>query len=350
MIKWMMCATAAAALVPLLSGCGNGTDADFFAPENPAPSANRLLTQQGQPLTPQQLLQKMRHSDVIYLGETHDNPHHHQMQLQALTQLLDAGIRPALGFEFFFQQQTGWLMDFSLGQEESALVGHNDGGEESALRRRLGWTHKAQWQYYAPLLRLARQYQLPVFGADLDVGLRLRLSRTDVDQLTTLERRLLPKSDLDSEAYRQLMLEQLDQAHCHHADHDSLQRLYTTWLVRNEAMADAIVAMRADLTEAQPVVMILGKGHTEFNMGVVERVAQRQPELRQLNIGLAEGQTPGQLDFSPEAGPRRGGVQFDPAHSLYWVTEGRYHDALYDPCDVFRNHSVAVDEDDAGQG
>ncbi|WP_176819265.1 ChaN family lipoprotein [Ferrimonas sediminum] len=326
-------------LAVVTGGCGNDSGADFYPHQDEALAANRLMSQQGAPLSPEQLLARMQASDVIYLGETHDNPHHHQMQLLALTQLVDAGIRPAIGFEFFFQQQTGWLMDYSLGQG-STLSPDTDGLDERALRRRLGWTHKPQWHYYAPLLRLARQYQLPLFGADLDTGLRLRLSRIDFEQLSSVERRLLPANDLDSDAYQQLMLKTLDQAHCHHANDETLRRLYTTFLLRNEAMADAIVAMRADLTAAQPVVVILGKGHTEFDMGVVERVAHRQPGLRQLNIGLAEGQTPEQLDFSPEAGPKQGEVQFAPAHSIYWVTEGRHHDALQDPCDAFRKHST----------
>ncbi len=52
-------------------------------------------------------------ADVVYMGEIHDNPWHHELQLEILQRLVAADIQPAIGFEFFNSGQTGDLMSFT---------------------------------------------------------------------------------------------------------------------------------------------------------------------------------------------------------------------------------------------
>jgi len=203
----------------------------------------------------------MAQAQVVYVGEKHDNPRHHEIQLEALNELLRLGKLPAIGFETFSLEQTGFLMHYTLG-EPSPFVREPDLSEEEILRSDLGWgkEHDESWQFYFPLLRLAREHKLPAFGADLPSGIRLRLSRVGLDGLSALERSLLHPAASENPAYRNLMYETFTRSHCGWSSPELLRRLYETWVARNDAMASAIVDMLKD-QRGEPVVVILGAGH-----------------------------------------------------------------------------------------
>ena len=148
------------------------------------------------------------------------------------------------------------------------------------LRQRLGWQSREQaWGFYSPLLIRAKQYRLPVFGADLSSGLTQRITHVGLSGLSELETRQLYPSGFENAAYRQLMYRRFTDAHCGWSEPDLLKRLYETWVARNDAMAMSIGAFLRE-RPAQAVVMILGSGHVAHNMAVYERVAHQFPGIR----------------------------------------------------------------------
>ena len=304
----------------ILSGCGTlspSTSDTGGAWERLAAEA-RIATVGGDALPPDALLEKMLNAQVIYLGEQHDNPYHHRLQLAIVEKLIARGKRPILGFEFFSQAQTGWLMHYTVGKPSAfALPQARDPGK--LLRIKLGWEKRQNWDYYFPLIQLARQHHLPVFGADLPDGLRVRLSRSGVAGLSPLEKATWSPTGFDQEAYRRLMWQQLAISHCGMAPESLLARLYETWIARNDAMARAIVLMQAQQPNA-PVVVLLGAGHVAHNMGVYERVAFLQPGIRQLNLGF-QSTLPDNPPFShyfETVSVEQ--TEFAPEHPYLWFT------------------------------
>ncbi|MEH6471261.1 MAG: ChaN family lipoprotein [Halopseudomonas sp.] len=288
-------------------------------------------------LSYEQLVERAQAADVVYLSERHDNAEHHRIQLQVVQSLVDLELRPALGFEFFDATQTGYLMQYVSGKASLMQLGHGTGkttSPEQRLRNRLGWSQRSDtdWGYYFALIELAKTHQLPVFGTDLPAGIKLRLSRTDLDALTPVEQQQLAMLPLDNNGYKSYMYERFRAGHCGWGNEPLLGRLYRTWQERNYRMASSIVAMSQ--TERQgPVVMIVGAGHTEHNWAVVTQVEQLQPELKQLNIGLQEiyiDQAPlqsylyGDSELNSTLGPR---------HDLLWFTQRQDYD---DPCAMFK--------------
>ncbi|CAI09618.1 hypothetical protein ebA6113 [Aromatoleum aromaticum EbN1] len=253
-------------------------------------------------------------ADVIYLGEQHGNPHHHAAQLKIVTDLVAAGRRPAIAFEFVTVPQTSELMSFV---SMSRIPAH-DKAAVRRLRGELGWQTGTEWRDYGPLLEFARAHRLRVAGIDLPQSLRRRISRVGTEGLNAVERTQFPDSGLVDPAYRQLMHERLNAAHCGFASPELVARLYATWLARNDTMTMAVTALAAE-QPLEPVVVILGLGHVENNMGVYERVAQRAPTLRQLNIGFRARSA--ELRIADELAPLdRFGKQFAAAHEILWVT------------------------------
>lgn len=232
------------------------------------------------------LLDAMLESDVIYLGENHDNTHQHRIQLDIIEALVAKGLQPAIGFEFFSRQQTSHLIRHQNSDDKY----HHADAEHSAeklLRVQLGWAENRDedWQHLYPILQYAREQKLPVFGADLSPTLRKQLSKGGYAGLNPVEKLLVPESTFSNPDYQEFMYQRFTQAHCGWRDDNYLQNLYATWLARNEAMAESIVTMHRSAPE-QPIVMILGAGHTEFNMAVFERTQNLKPDIRQLNLRL----------------------------------------------------------------
>ena len=235
-----------------------------------------------------ELLDTMSKSDVIYLGENHDNTYHHKIQLDVIKALVEKGVRPAIGFEFFSRHQTSHLINHQ-NAKGSDHGSHAKGEAGKLLRLQLGWesNRDQDWQRLYSILQYARENKLPVFGADLSAGMRKQISRVGYSGLSPVEKLLAPASDFKDENYREFMHKSFVRSHCGWGDDAYLARLYDAWLSRNEAMAQSIVATHEGVP-GQPVVMILGGGHTQFNMAVYERVEHLQADIRQINIRLQE--------------------------------------------------------------
>jgi uncharacterized iron-regulated protein len=282
------------------------------------------------------LYDRMAISDVIYLGETHDNIHHHAIQIKTIEALVERGLKPAIGFEFFSREQTSRLLQF----QRSADKFHGKDAKHSAeklLREQLGWgdNREGDWARLFPILKYAREHKLPVFGADLNSGLRKQLSRSGYDGLSAVEKLLIQGTDFDDDSYREYMFQSFTVAHCGWRNDGYLEKLYETWLLRNETMARSIVAMHA-ATPDQPVVVILGGAHTEYNMAVFERVANMNRELKQVNLRLSavtRSPIPADDYFQPL---RIDGKSYGPPYQYIWFTarmpEGE------DPCKAFLKH------------
>jgi uncharacterized iron-regulated protein len=268
----------------------------------------------GAKLTLPQLLAQMQDADVIYLGERHDNPRHHAIQAEIINQLLAAGRRPVLGFEFFSREQSGFLLQYVARKEA-------DKQDQKRLRDQLGWGPRQDdsWTFYFGLLEIARQNGLSAFGLDLPEAMRTRLQRKGLDGLTQFERSMLHSTGFANEAYRAKMLEQLKAAHCGYGNEDYLGRLYDTWIARNDTMATALAEL-VDEHRGRPVVVILGGGHVVENLGVYERFAHLRPTARQLNLGLVE-----HGNAYDQGGPL--------PYPVVWFTAPRERG---DPCEAFR--------------
>jgi len=234
------------------------------------------------------LLEEMSNSEVIYLGENHDNKYHHKTQLDVIKALVEKGLRPAIGFEFFSRHQTSHLIRYQ-NSDDRYHDGNATGSAEKLLRLQLGWesNRDQDWQHLYPILQYARANELSVFGADLSAGMRRQISKLGYAGLTPVEKLLVPASDFQDDNYREFMYQSFIDSHCGWKDEAYLVRLYDAWLSRNEAMAQSIVATYEGLPK-QLVIMILGGGHTQYNMAVYERVCHLHPGILQINLRFQE--------------------------------------------------------------
>ena len=236
-------------------------------------------------------------ADIVLLGETHDNPHHHLAQARAL-----AALRPAaVVFEM-------------LTPEQAELVTPQALQDIDALGDLLGWQDSGwpDFALYAPVF--AALGEARVFGAALpraEVRAAFAEGAAAVfgpgASLCGLDTPL-PEAEQDAREDGQFL------SHCEAMPREMMGGMVEAQRLRDAAFARTIMA--AQKITGGPVAAIMGSGHTRTDWGVPAVLRVAAPDLQVLSVGL--------LEEAPDDTP-----PFD----LWLVTDPAERE---DPCAAFR--------------
>ena len=232
--------------------------------------------------SPQVILSELAKADVVYLGETHDNPQHHQTQLEIIQKLYQRHQKIAIALEMFQRPYQGVLDRYLAGQlSEQELL------EQSEYKQRWGFP----WKYYAPILRFAKEKNLPVLALNTPTEVTRKVAREGLGSLTPEQRQFIPPfSEIrtDNAEYRQLILKAFQQHQpAGHGSSADESRFFLAQVLWDETMAEAIAKFLNsgtqrvfDLSENRynpdyQVVVLAGQGHIVYGYGIPSRVARR---------------------------------------------------------------------------
>ena len=220
-------------------------------------------------------------AQVVYLGETHGSEADHQLQLAIATQLQQQNPKIAIALEMF-QQPFQPVID-------QYLAGEID---EDTLRQQTEYDQRwgFPWESYAPILRLARDRNLPVIALNLPSEVSRQVAAKGLQSLRPDQRQWIPPLDeihLDdtdpiNQAYRQLLLTFYKDFHSGHGSARGFEQFFTAQVLWDETMAAGI----ADFVRHNPdhqVVVLTGQGHVAYGYGIPSRVARRidTPDFQQ---------------------------------------------------------------------
>lgn len=235
-------------------------------------------------------------ADVVFFGEVHDNPAHHDNQVRAI-----AEFRPtAMVFEMLTVEQASAILD-TLPDEDD-------------LREILNWEGSGwpDFSLYYPLFAAAPN--AAIFGAGLPRdAARAAMSQPLEDAFSGdaarfgLTARLPEAQQIEREALQA-------RAHCDALPEELLPGMVSIQRLRDAMLAEA--ALRAVTHHGGPVIVITGTGHARTDWGAPYLLAHAAPELRQISVG--------QFEVMPEDHP-----PYD-----YWIVTDPH--PRPDPCDMFR--------------
>ena len=229
-------------------------------------TANR---QPGQTYTNQEILQQLVKAKVVYLGETHDSAEDHQAQLKIVREMQRQNRKIAIAMEMFQRPFQSAIDNYLAGKlTDEQLV------EQTEYDRR--W--RFPWESYAPILRFAKENQLPVLALNTPSEVTRKVASQGLESLTAEEKKHIPPiSEIrtDNAEYRQLLLEVFQQ-HQKAAQGNStaFERFLQAQVLWDETMAEKI----AQFVKANPdyqVVVLAGKGHIIYGYGIPSRVERR---------------------------------------------------------------------------
>ena len=220
-------------------------------------------------------LERAVSADIVYLGEKHDNPEHHQHQADVLEALVRRAARPAVVLEMVDEDEQP-----KLDALESART-------PDEYRDALAWNERGwpDFALYAPIFRVIVAHRLHVIAGNAPKAAvkRIAFGTSDPAELA----RFGLDTPLAAVAEKSLE-DELAASHCGMLPPSSLPAMALAQRARDFALATH--ARTAPRVSAGPrSVVIAGAGHARKDRGAPFYARQADPKLVQYVIGFVEG-------------------------------------------------------------
>ena len=209
--------------------------------------------------------------EVWLLGEVHDNGEGHAARLQWLQGRLAADWRPAIAMEQFDREQQPALDAAMRECADAACV------IARVVPPKSGWN----WDFYAPLIDLALEYELPVYAANLSRADAARVMREGF--AAALPTELIAGYRLDALPPALVAVQEAEvrDSHC-----GQLPEAMVGPMARAQIARDVVMAQALREHAATGAVLIAGNGHVRRDIGVPYWL--RQAGLAPVAVGFLE--------------------------------------------------------------
>lgn len=244
-----------------VSLAGSGEVADAIAQTQTTAIATSQLSHP-------EILDELTKADVIYLGETHNDPTDHAAQLEIITAMHKERANIAIGLEMFQRPFQAVLDQYIAGDiTEAELI------EQSEYETRWGF----DWELYAPIIRYAQSNQVPLIALNTPREITKKVARQGLDSLIGDDLNYIPpidEIDTSDENYQAMVA----QVFSHHGGHGhsgpSFENFFAAQVLWDETMAESVADYFVESPETQ-VIVLAGEGHIVFDFGIPSRVERR---------------------------------------------------------------------------
>lgn len=218
-------------------------------------------------VSPAQMLAVAGDARIVYIGETHDNPASHRLELEVLQGLaeLHPG-RQALGMEMFASSQQPLLDRWVAGEVD----------EKTFLKESRwfdNWT--MDFAYYRDLLNFCRDRHIPIIALNAEKSMVKAVRGKPLDQLNAEDLAKLPEIDL-TDPYQRAMVAAIFGDHSHgEMVLDGFVRAQTLW---DETMAESVARyLSSPAGKDKHLLVIAGGHHVSYGFGIPRRAFRRLP-------------------------------------------------------------------------
>jgi uncharacterized iron-regulated protein len=261
----ILCLFAVAACSPANQLLGDPQDP--YPLKKPAKIGEIVHLPTGMKVSISQMMDVAGNARIVYVGETHDNPASHRLELQVLKTLanLHSG-RQALGMEMFNHSQQPVLDLWVAGKlDEKTFL------KESRWYENWGMN----FAYYRDLLNFARRRHIPVIALNAEKNLVEAVQDKAPAQLEAGERKQLPELDL-SDPYERAMVAAFFRDHIHGGMKlDRFIRVQALW---DETMASSVARyLSSPAGKDMHLMVIAGSNHVNYGFGIPRRAFRRLP-------------------------------------------------------------------------
>ncbi|CAN5419099.1 ChaN family lipoprotein [soil metagenome] len=221
--------------------------------------------------------------DVALVGEQHAHPNTHRLEAAMLQGLLRRGASVIVSIEMF-ERDVQPVLDAYLAGE---------GSEDEFLATSRPWPRYVS--DYRPLVEMARAHQWPVLASNVPRRLAQEVAKSGRAALDELPEADGPLVARDLQCPQDTYYERFVDSMSSHpvagedteAAHQRTARYYWSQCLKDETMAESIAAAIASRDGPPgPVVHYNGAFHSDFGLGVAERVRRRLPNRRVAVISI----------------------------------------------------------------
>lgn len=235
---------------------------------------------------------------VIYVGERHDQPADHGAEYSILKQLHRYEPSLAIGMEMFqipFQEP---LEKWSAG-----LI------DESVLRRETEYDERWGFDFsmYRPILEYARNHGIEIIALNAPRELSFAVAKDGLASLSAEQAAELPDLDLHDPRHRALFDAEFDIGD--HAAQDAVDQYYAAQVLWDETMGSKVAEALSRPGGPAKMVVLAGRVHVKFGLGVPERAAKRGAAPYAVVIPVTPDELKQELELPPD----------ERAADYYWV-------------------------------
>jgi len=196
--------------------------------------------------------------EIIFIGETHDNPAHHRAQLQIIRALKEQGKEIAIGLEMFRADSQADLDDWIAGRLSTAAF-------KAVFDQ--NWS---DWDIYSEIFQYAKRYQIPLAGLNLDRNITSQVARGGFASLPRKQLRKLPITACNVDpAYERFIRRALGM----HSTDLAFKNFCEAQLLWDMVMADNLLRFKQENPE-YAVVLLAGQGHS-WKHGIPAQLARK---------------------------------------------------------------------------
>ncbi len=199
----------------------------------------------GRTLTPQELVERLAVAPRVLVGEQHDNPDHHALQLWLLRELAIQRPQGSLLMEMLNpDQQT---------RVDAAQTATRAGQPPADAFKALAWQANWDWSVYGALVTYALRQPYPLLAANLD--------RAQIMQIYK-QRPALTGTASTTKAVQATLLANIRESHCGLLPEAQMPAMLAVQQQRDRRMAEHLMAAPT------PALLLAGAFHVRKDLGV----------------------------------------------------------------------------------
>lgn len=205
-------------------------------------------TQTGEQINYSELLTVIKTSRFILVGEKHDNPHHHQLELKLLQDIQDG-------------DHTRVVLEMLDEQQASDIDKLNANSQDSQIRELLKWNDRNwPWNDYGSLIRSALENKNQLKPGNLSKPILMQIYKnTPPDEQRFETVKAVPDN------IRADILQQVYESHCQAIPLKQMEPMAQIQISRDASMAFAMNDQLADNSQA---ILFAGAFHARKDSGV----------------------------------------------------------------------------------
>ncbi|HAB54124.1 MAG TPA: hypothetical protein DCE80_18415 [Ignavibacteriales bacterium] len=263
-------------LLTILLLCFNSNFAQDFDPEKlPLGDKNRKYdfctvkldkiydTKASKEVTYNEMIDELKKYRIVMVGESHTNQLYHDVELEVIKGLFEAGKPVVLALEMYNPKQ-----DEALTKWVSGSTDPNTFMEQTEFLTT--WGHN--YRYYKAIFDYAREKHIPIYGANIDKKYTSKIGRGGVGSLTEEDLQAIPEIDtmtIEHKFLIKVMMQGMDVTMP-----DQFNNMYPAQSLWDAAMGEGAIRAAEKHPDAT-VVLLAGSGHVIYNIGIGRIIQDR---------------------------------------------------------------------------
>ena len=207
-----------------------------------------------------EMIKDVKKSDIIVIGEVHNDPRHHQTELDVIRALHESDTPTIIGMEMFRRDSQKDLDSWTSGAmplDRFVPIYYQN------------WT--MEWKFYEDIFLYAREHGIQIAGLNIPDEIADAIARRGFSSLSADERKRIPEgiSCTIDRNYREF----IRKAHAGHGKNDerSFLRFCEAQMVWDKSMAANLVSFMKE-NPGKKAVVLAGVGHA-WRRGIPEQVS-----------------------------------------------------------------------------